>query len=100
MASRFTVDLEHLDQIVSRLTGLAGFIDQHLTDIEHRVASLQGTGWEGRAASAYDEAHREWMSGARELVHGVREMSDAAKAAHSSYSQALELNRRMHESGQ
>lgn len=40
------------------------------------------------------------MSGAKELVDGVREMSDAAKQAHAAYTRALELNRRMLQSGQ
>ncbi|WP_063065059.1 WXG100 family type VII secretion target [Nocardia violaceofusca] len=100
MASQFSVDLDHLDQIVTRLSGLAGFIGDHLTDIGQRVASLQGTGWEGVAARAYDDAHSEWISGAEELVDGVREMSDAAREAHAAYTRALELNRRMLQSGQ
>ncbi len=100
MGSQFSVDLDHLDQIVSRLSGLAGFIADHLTDIEQRVTTLQGTGWEGVAARAYDDAHREWMSGAQELVDGVREMSDSAKQAHTAYTRALDLNGRMLRSGQ
>ncbi|MEV5650232.1 WXG100 family type VII secretion target [Nocardia sp. NPDC052254] len=100
MASQFSVDLDHLDQIVTRLSGLAGFIADHLTDIEQRVATLQGTGWEGVAARAYDDAHREWMRGAQELVDGVREMSDSAKQAHTAYTRALDLNSRMLQSGQ
>ncbi|AHH17043.1 hypothetical protein NONO_c22450 [Nocardia nova SH22a] len=100
MGSQFSVDLDHLDQVVSRLSGLAGFIADHLTDIEQRVAALQGTGWEGVAVRAYDDAHREWIRGAQEFVDGVREMSDAAKDAHSSYSYALDLNWRMFENGQ
>lgn len=99
MGSRFSVDLDHLDQIVSRLSGLAGFIADHLADIEQRVATLQGTGWEGASARAYDDAHREWMSGAKELVDGVREMSDSAREAHTAYTRALELNRRILDSG-
>ncbi|PPJ31710.1 WXG100 family type VII secretion target [Nocardia nova] len=100
MGSQFSVDLDRLDQIVSRLSGLAAFIADHLTDIEQRVATLQGTGWEGVAARAYDDAHHEWMSGAKELVDGVREMSDSARQAHTGYTRALELNRRMLQSGQ
>ncbi len=100
MASQFSVDLEHLDQIVTRLSGLASFIADHLTDIQQRVTTLQGTGWEGIAARAYDDAHREWITGAQELVDGVREMSDSARDAHTAYTRALELNRRMLESGQ
>ncbi len=100
MASQFSVDLDHLDQIVTRLTALAGFIGDHLTDIQQRVTTLQGTGWEGVAARAYDDAHREWITGAQELVDGIREMSDAAKQAHTAYTRALDLNGRMLQSGQ
>ncbi|MEV5650219.1 WXG100 family type VII secretion target [Nocardia sp. NPDC052254] len=100
MGSQFSVDLDQLDQIVSRLSGLAGFIADHLTDIEQRVASLQGTGWEGVAARAYEDTHREWIRGAQELVDGVREMSDSARQAHTAYTRALAVNRRMLQSGQ
>lgn len=44
MASQFSVDLDHLDQIIARLSGLAGFLGDHLADIEQRAASLQGSG--------------------------------------------------------
>lgn len=100
MGSKFSVDLEHLDETVARLVGLAAFIDDHLDGIEQRVAALHDTGWEGVAARAYGDAHREWMAGAKELVTGVREMSDAAKAAHAAYTRALDTNRRMLQSGQ
>ena len=100
MASRFSVDLEELDSIVARLSGLAGFIGDHLGDIEQRVAGLYGTGWEGLAASAYADVHREWMKSATELVDGIREMSEGARGAHSAYTRAVQVNRKMLESGQ
>ncbi|MGX1776471.1 WXG100 family type VII secretion target [Nocardia brasiliensis] len=95
MSSEFSVDLEHLDQIVSRLSGLAGFVADHLDEIDDRVAALHGTGWESVAAQAYTDAHRRWVTGAREFVEGVREMSDAAKQAHGRYTRAIELNSKM-----
>ncbi|GAA5067197.1 WXG100 family type VII secretion target [Nocardia callitridis] len=99
MSSEFTVDLEHLEQIVSRLSGLAGFVADHLDEIDTKVAALHDTGWESRAAQAYADAHRQWVTGAREFAEGIRDMSDAAKANHAAYTRALETNRRMLESG-
>jgi WXG100 family type VII secretion target len=75
MSSEFTVDLDHLDQIVSRLAGLAGFVADHLDEIDAKVAALQGSGWESVAAQAYTDAHRQWVTGAREFAEGVRDMS-------------------------
>ncbi|MFD3506754.1 WXG100 family type VII secretion target [Nocardia sp. NPDC058666] len=93
--ANFTVDLDHLDVIVAKLAGLSGFINDHLDEVDDRVASLLGTGWESVAAEAYDTAHRKWAVGAREFVEGIREMSDAAKAAHGGYTNASDLNKRM-----
>lgn len=95
MSSQFSVNLEELDNIVARLSGLAGFLADNLDDIDDKVATLTGTGWEGRAAAAYADAHRQWTAGAREFVTGLRDMSDAARIMHGRYTRANDLNRRM-----
>ncbi|MET8876666.1 WXG100 family type VII secretion target [Nocardia sp. NPDC004604] len=95
MSSEFSVDLDRLDDIVARLSGLSGFVAEHLDEIDNRVTTLVGTGWEGVAAEAYAAAHREWITGAREFVESVRDMSDAAKQAHGDYTHAIELNSKM-----
>ncbi|MFQ6391994.1 WXG100 family type VII secretion target [Nocardia sp. KC 131] len=97
MSSHFSVDLDHLDQIVSRLSGLAGFVADHLDEIDDKVAVLHGSGWESVAAQAYADAHRQWVTGAREFAEGIRDMSDAARKAHDRYTTAIELNRQMHQ---
>lgn len=99
MASEFTVDLEHLEQIVTKLVGLSGFIGDHLDEIDDKVAGLIGTGWESIAADAYQVAHQQWAVGAREFVEGIRDMSDAAKAAHGRYTNAIDVNYRMLQGG-
>ncbi|WP_405177645.1 WXG100 family type VII secretion target [Nocardia sp. NBC_01377] len=71
MSSEFQVDLEHLDEIVARLAGLAGFISEYLDEIDSRVGGLTNTGWESVAAQAYAELHREWVTGAREFTEGA-----------------------------
>ncbi|WP_433525858.1 WXG100 family type VII secretion target [Nocardia pseudovaccinii] len=93
--SEFSVDLEDLDHIVARLSGLADFINDHLDDIDDEVAAHTGIGWESVAAQQYSEAHQQWMTGAREFADGVREMSDAARKAHTRYSTAADVNKQM-----
>ncbi|MFE7718658.1 WXG100 family type VII secretion target [Nocardia rhizosphaerihabitans] len=73
MAAEFKVDLDHLDQIVIKLAGLAGFVADHLDVIDDKVAELVGTGWEGVAAEAYRVAHAQWVTGAREFAEGIRD---------------------------
>ncbi|MEU7631054.1 WXG100 family type VII secretion target [Nocardia sp. NPDC049220] len=99
MTDSFTVDLDELEQIIARLSGLAGFVAGHLDEIDDRIATLRGSGWEGIAAQAYSEAHRQWIAGAREFAEGIREMSAAAKAAHGAYAEAGDANSRMMRSG-
>ncbi|MGW6424420.1 WXG100 family type VII secretion target [Nocardia sp. NPDC055053] len=91
--------MDQLDQIVARLAGLAGFVADHLDDIDDQVAKLKGTSWEGLAADAYQVAHQQWITGAREFAEGISDMSDAAKAAHGRYSTAADANKRMLQSG-
>jgi len=95
VSSTFTVDLDHLDDIVSRLSGLAGFITDHLDEIDKRVATVHDDGWTSAAAHAYAAAHTQWATAAREFADGVRTMSDAAKQAHADYTSAIETNRTM-----
>ncbi|MEU1950846.1 WXG100 family type VII secretion target [Nocardia rhamnosiphila] len=95
MSSQFSVDLERLDDLVARLSNLSGFIVERLDEIDDRVASLAGTGWEGLAAQAYVVAHGQWTTGAREFADGVREMSEAARDAHTRYTEAIDVNFRM-----
>ncbi|NMM86149.1 WXG100 family type VII secretion target [Rhodococcus sp. SRB_17] len=95
MTSEFSVDLEHLDQIVSRLSGLAGFVGDHLDEIDRQVTSLRGNEWSSAASDAYADAHCQWSAGAWEFAEGVRGMSDAARTAHERYTRAIGMNRTM-----
>ncbi|MCM6776052.1 WXG100 family type VII secretion target [Nocardia sp. CDC159] len=100
MSSQFAVDLDRLDQIVSRLNGLAGFLHDHLEELDRRVNALRNGSWESAAAAAYAQTHAQWLAAAREFAEGVAAMSDAAHKAHGRYTQAIDINRRMLQSGQ
>ena len=100
MSAKFTVDLEELDRIVARLSGLSGFLRDHLDELDRKVKTLSSGSWESAAASAYTDAHTRWLASANEFAVGVATVSDAAQQAHSRYTTAVDTNRRILQSGQ
>ncbi|MBU3061003.1 WXG100 family type VII secretion target [Nocardia sp. NEAU-G5] len=99
MSSEFTVDLEQLDRIVSRLTGLSGFLREHLDELDRKVKTLSNGSWESAAASAYTAAQAQWSAEAREFTDGIAEAGDATRKMHERYTGARDNNRRMLNSG-
>ncbi|GGL46720.1 WXG100 family type VII secretion target [Nocardia jinanensis] len=95
MNSEFAVDIERLDNLVSRLSNLAGYLTEQLDLIDDKVATLDGA-WETLAANAYRDAHRLWSTGAREFATGLADISDAA---HTRYTTAAQVNKKMLEGG-
>ncbi|WP_227837499.1 WXG100 family type VII secretion target [Nocardia aurantia] len=89
------VDLERLDDIVARLSGLAGFITEKLDAIDNAVASFGPGVWNSDAAEAYQNAHRRWATDARDFAEGVQTAHEAARLAHEKVRRAVELNGRM-----
>src|SRR5690554_2212686 len=96
MTSEFSIDLDHLEQVVTRLGGLVGTVSGNLDELVSRVSVLLQSGeWTGAAAAAYAAAHGKWVTGARELVEGLGQMQQAAKTAHTAYTDVEEMNVRM-----
>lgn len=98
MSTEFTVDVQRLDDLVARLSNLSGYLTEQLDLIDDKVATLDGA-WETVAADAYRDAHRLWSTGAREFATGLADISDAARAAHTRYTTAAEVNRKMLQGG-
>lgn len=94
-ADDFGVDLEELDQIIAKLTGLAGFLTDTFDEIDRRVKTLNNGSWDGVAAQAYTDVYNKWLSGAREFTQGVSDATDAAREAHGHYTQAVDINGKM-----
>jgi len=91
----FSVDLDQLDQVVARLAGLAGFLNDTFDGIDRRVKALQSGDWDGVAAQAYAEAHRNWLGEAQEFAQGVADATEAARQAHARYKAAMNVNNKM-----
>ncbi|MCX4096656.1 WXG100 family type VII secretion target [Nocardia sp. alder85J] len=92
---KFTVDLAHLDQIVARMNGLAGFLTDTFDEIDRRVKALHSGDWDSVAASAHADAHNKWIGEAREFAQGVADATGAAKRIHARYNTAVEVNTKM-----
>ncbi|KAF0836741.1 WXG100 family type VII secretion target [Nocardia caishijiensis] len=90
----FSVDLDELVQLITRVSGFVGFLNDSLDGLEQRIAVVQQT-WHGRAADAQAAAFREWHHGATEVADGIDSMRAAVQAAHSRYTAAIEVNRKM-----
>ncbi|WP_067678545.1 WXG100 family type VII secretion target [Nocardia miyunensis] len=95
MNGEYSVDLNQLDDIVTRLSSLAQFIREHLDTLDQKSAAVHAGSWSGAAASAHEIAHREWASAATEFVDGITEMSTAARYAHTQYTAAKTANTHM-----
>ena len=94
MSSRYTVDLDRLDEVIARLAGFVGFVEEHLDELDRRIAGLP-VSWTGRAADAHAEAHRDWVAGARDLREGLDAIRAAATRAHEEYTAAVSANLQM-----
>jgi WXG100 family type VII secretion target len=95
MTGEYSVDLDQLDNIVTCLSSLAGFLTEHLDTLDQKSTAVHSGSWSGAAATAHETAHHEWASAARELVQGVNDMSTAARYAHTQYAAAQSANHRM-----
>ncbi|MQY19484.1 WXG100 family type VII secretion target [Nocardia macrotermitis] len=95
MTGEYSVDLNQLDDLVTRLSSLAQFINEHLDTLDSKSAAVHAGSWSGTAASAHETAHREWSAAAAEFVAGITEMSTAARNAHTRYTGAATANTRM-----
>lgn len=90
----FAFDIDELDQLISRSDGFIGFLAESLDGINNRIAAIQQN-WHGAAATAQEEAYREWATGADAVVDGLTRMYNAVVTARDAYSQASETNLRM-----
>ncbi|WP_280339746.1 WXG100 family type VII secretion target [Nocardia neocaledoniensis] len=81
----------HVD--VGELRSTAAFVAGQATAIRDRVKKLDDTigkelladGWQGKAASAYDESWLEWKAGAETVAAALTESADKLLEAANAY---------------
>ncbi len=90
----YAVDLDELDSVIGDLERLERELESTTNDLEGQMVTLHGT-WEGEAAVAQREAHREWEAGMEAMREALAEMRSAARTAHGNYTKAVDANRSM-----
>lgn len=90
----YSVDLDHLDEVMAKIGGLVGFITDSLEGLDQRLAAAHQS-WSGQAADAHATAHTTWAASAQQAREGIDAMRAAAANAHEQYSDALATNLRM-----
>ncbi|MEV0250802.1 WXG100 family type VII secretion target [Nocardia sp. NPDC050712] len=90
----YQVDLAHLDDVTTKISGLESFLTTSLAEIEERIATVQAA-WSGKAADAHAEAHADWAKAGAAVRDGIGEMRAAAAAAHTAYVEVGNTNLRI-----
>ncbi|MFF0544110.1 WXG100 family type VII secretion target [Nocardia thailandica] len=90
-AQPFRVDLDELEQMIARVSGFTGFLNDSLAGLQQRISAVQQT-WNGEAADAQAEAYRDWHIGATDVAEGIDAMCKAVQAAHDRYTAAIAAN--------
>ncbi|MET9491319.1 WXG100 family type VII secretion target [Nocardia sp. NPDC006630] len=90
----YSVDLTHLDEVTAHIRAFKGFVADNLSALDDRAKALSAT-WSSEAATAYETAHREWLTGANEVRDGLAALEAAARTAHENYTGAIAANLRM-----
>lgn len=92
--SRYTVDLDRLQDFVSRLSQFDVRVEQIATELDHQIAVLHGT-WAGHAADAHRSQHDEWTEAAAQMRDALKQLRTKVDAAHRCYAEAVALNTAM-----
>jgi WXG100 family type VII secretion target len=94
MSSRFVVEFDLLQEVVDRMAAFESGLEQRLADVDARIARLHQS-WSGAAAAEQARAHREWVSGARQMREAIATLRAIGATAHGNYSAAIVANRQM-----
>lgn len=90
----FGIDLAELDDVVRDLERTESSLQRITSDLEQQMKALHDV-WEGLAAQAHTEAHRQWTEGMATMRQAMIDLRTAARLAHGNYTAAAEANTTM-----
>lgn len=76
---------ERMQEAADFAADRADAIETELSRLDRGVTDLLGEGWQGRAASVYEEGWSEWKHGATEIVAALRDSSALLAAQAGAY---------------
>ncbi len=87
----YAIDLDELDDTICDLEACERELERLADDLAKQMLELHDQ-WEGLAATAQREAHRDWAQGMHDLRAALAAMRSAARVAHDNYSLAIATN--------
>ena len=87
----FSVDLEQLDELITRLTRLGRTLQSVQADVQFRMNRVHAA-WHGVAADEHAAAHARWRAGSEQVHEALQSMRSVAATAHENYSAAIRVN--------
>ncbi|MHA3703432.1 WXG100 family type VII secretion target [Jatrophihabitans sp. YIM 134969] len=90
----YRVDLDALDDTITFMQSTSDTVAAELAALDAHIAQLHDV-WSGDAAGAQWAAHQEWSAGAAEMRAALDAMREAARTAHTNYSNAVAANQQM-----
>jgi WXG100 family type VII secretion target len=92
--TRYTVDLDQLNDFADRLEAFNRRADEIERAIDQQVAALHDN-WLGDGAEGHKDYHARWMEAAKQMREAVAELRESAAKAHRNYTGVAELNTAM-----
>lgn len=94
MREDFLINTDELDAVIAHLEATERELDSIDADLGRQMVALRSA-WEGLAAQGQQEAYDHWRHGMSGMRAALREMREAARSAHGSYTEAAATNMRM-----
>lgn len=85
MGQPVEVVTSELHSAAARLADAGQRLQDGLSSVDLEVGQLLGSGWKGRAASAYETEWDKWHTGAGQVVRGLQTMSELLRRAADEY---------------
>lgn len=90
----YTVDVDTLNQLSEALRRFVTESQDKRVDVEHLIGTVSAS-WDGVAAAAYEQRHRQWTDALHEMTTALREFESWTTDAEEAYRSVMAMNMRM-----
>jgi WXG100 family type VII secretion target len=90
----YTVDVDALNELQAQMQRYLAKATDSLSQVEGLIARVSAD-WDGTAAEAYQQRHRQWVEGLREMSESLEEFKAWSAAAEDAYRTVMATNLRM-----
>lgn len=90
----YTVDVDALHDLQQQMQHFLDKASDNLARVEGLIHQVSQD-WDGTAAAAYQQRHREWVAGLREMNESLADLRAWSNEAEQAYREVMEINLRM-----